>query len=106
MSRYKLWNCRYSFDIPSDIAGEKQIENYVVAARNYTEAVYKGNICLLNNPAYISLNLTPNDVKPCVREIGRKRIKMPLLSIDEDKFEVSAKLSKDSKSLEFLVKKK
>lgn len=106
MSRYKLWNCRYSFEVPSDRPPEMQAENYIVAARNYTEAVYKGNICLLNNPAYISLNLTPNDVKSCVREIGRKQIKMPLLSIDEDNFEISAKLSKDAKSLEFLVKMK
>lgn len=104
MSGYKLWNCRYSFDVPSNRADERHTEHYIVAARNEAEAIIKGNICLSNSPAYGSLNLTLSDVKYNVKELGRKKIKLPRLSLDDKDFEISAKLSNGS--LEFIVKKK
>jgi|SRR3989344_6005968 len=104
MSEYKLWNCRYSFEVPCDLAGERQIENYIIAARDKAEALSKGNICLSNNPAYITLNLKCGDVKYSIRELGSKRIKLPELSLEDKDFEISAKLSNGS--LEFIVKKR
>lgn len=106
MSKYKLWNCKYSFEVPSDRPPGIHTENYIVAARDEAEAALKGHTCLSNNPAYISLKLGPNDVKYSVKWLDGKRIKLPTLSLDEDDFEVSAKLSKSGETLEFVVRKK
>ncbi len=107
MPKYQLWKVTYAFEVPADAPADfLHMEHYVVAARNEFEAIYKAESCLLKNPAFKSLKLTINDVKVNVREHPKPKIKFPLLSLEDDQFGIGARISKDGKSLEFIVNKK
>ncbi len=108
MTQYSLWKVSYTFEFPSDHAGDRMTESYVVIARTRDEARKKGDHCLLQTRSFTDLYSSIDDADCFIHELKGQRIHFPQLALDSDKkkFSLQPKISDDEKTLEFLVNEK
>ncbi|MFH1637450.1 MAG: hypothetical protein ABIB71_03430 [Candidatus Woesearchaeota archaeon] len=107
IKEYTLWELAYSFEVffdrPSTIS-----EEYVLVAMSSKEARDKADQEFFKSESYKHFKPARNEVTCKVRAVKTATIAYPALTLDGDKksFRISAKISKDKKSLEFIVSKK
>lgn len=96
----------FSYEAPSDFAGERDREVYTVPARDKGEAEAKAFNDFKETSVYAALNLSREDlVKTTARRVTKQKIILPQLTLEEDQanFEIIPKISADNSSLEYLV---
>lgn len=105
---YSLYNVTFTFSAPSEYAGYRQKELYVVVGKDEEEAREKANAAFMQTPYCRELRVHEKDLTTRVRKMPNKRIRLPTASLAEDaqQFGIRARFSPDRKSLEFIVQKK
>ena len=101
-----IWQVTFSYETPGDYASNAAKDVYNVIAKTEDEAIAKAYDDFSSIQQFSDLNLSiEGRVETKAKRMTGSRIKFPKLTLqdDQEKYTVSAKLSKGGSSLEYII---